>query len=352
MDGSARGYGSDRACCPRPRWRMTASPSCEFKLPNKAAADQLINQGFDLGRRSRPVALRVRSRPRSWSRREREGAARGPRLSRRRHDHDARGRRQPARRAQRDARGRDGRQGRARPAPRRRRARAPPPARSARSTPTTGRTPADAGSRSRARRRRPRSPCTTRCSYTGPQLVASWYDANGTADRLGQPVRAARHRTSRRRAYLYHVTKFRLGDASTIGTPMPAFIRIAAPNGDVAQLEVKKWVGNGAPQYAAGFQQDFITHYVDPQEGYAKITSLADRVLQHREGLRPAEQDARLPAQGADGARHRHALHGQHADPGRGRPGARGGPHLQRLGPGRRQRHHRPDRQRRAPTSR
>ena len=56
---------------------------------------------------------------------------------------------------------------------------------------------------------------------------------------------------------------------------MPAFIRIAAPNGDVAQLAVKKWVGNGAPQYAAGFQKDFITHYVDPQEGYAKITSLA-----------------------------------------------------------------------------
>ena len=56
---------------------------------------------------------------------------------------------------------------------------------------------------------------------------------------------------------------------------MPSFIRIAAPNGDVAQLAVKKWVGNGAPQYAAGFQQDFNTHYVDPQEGYAKITSLA-----------------------------------------------------------------------------
>ena len=56
---------------------------------------------------------------------------------------------------------------------------------------------------------------------------------------------------------------------------MPAFVRIAAPNGDVATLAVKKWVGNGAPQYAAGFQKDFITHYVDPQEGYAKITALA-----------------------------------------------------------------------------
>ena len=71
------------------------------------------------------------------------------------------------------------------------------------------------------------------------------------------------------------MTRFRLGDATTIGTPMPSFIRIAAPNGDVAQMDVKKWVGNGAPQYAQGFQQDFNTHYVDPQEGYKRITDLA-----------------------------------------------------------------------------
>ena len=75
--------------------------------------------------------------------------------------------------------------------------------------------------------------------------------------------------------YLYHVDRSALGDASTIGTPMPAFIRISAPNGDVAQLDVKKWVGNGAPQYAAGFQQDFMTHYVDPQESYKLMSDLA-----------------------------------------------------------------------------
>ena len=40
-------------------------------------------------------------------------------------------------------------------------------------------------------------------------------------------------------------------------------------------MDVKKWVGNGAPQYAQGFQQDFNTHYVDPQEGYKRITDLA-----------------------------------------------------------------------------
>ena len=105
-------------------------------------------------------------------------------------------------------------------------------------------------------------------SYTGPQLVASWYDANGTQIGSGN-LSALLDPDVTPRAYLYHVTKYRLGDASTIGTPMPAFIRIAAPNGDVAELAVKKWVGNGAPQYAAGFQQDFNTHYVDPQEGYS-----------------------------------------------------------------------------------
>jgi hypothetical protein len=114
----------------------------------------------------------------------------------------------------------------------------------------------------------------TGTSYSGPQLVASWYTAEGAQIGSGN-LSALLDPDVTPRAYLYHVTKYRLGDASTIGTSMPSFIRIAAPNGDVAELAVKKWVGNGAPQYAAGFQKDFITHYVDPQEGYAKITSLA-----------------------------------------------------------------------------
>ena len=114
----------------------------------------------------------------------------------------------------------------------------------------------------------------TGTSYSGPQLVASWYTAQGAQIGSGN-LSALLDPDVTPRAYLYHVTKYRLGDASTIGTPMPSFIRIAAPNGDVAELAVKKWVGNGAPQYAAGFQKDFITHYVDPQEGYAKITALA-----------------------------------------------------------------------------
>src|SRR4051794_9348490 len=113
------------------------------------------------------------------------------------------------------------------------------------------------------------------CAYTGPQLVASWYDAAGTEVGSGNLQAYLDTDVTPVAPYLYHVTRFRLGDASTIGTPMPAFIRIAAPNGDVAQMDVKKWVGNGAPQYPQGFQQDFNTHYVDPQEGYQRITDLA-----------------------------------------------------------------------------
>jgi hypothetical protein len=113
------------------------------------------------------------------------------------------------------------------------------------------------------------------CSYTGPALVASWYDASGTQVGTGTLQAYLDTDVTPVAPYLYHVTRFRLGDASTIGTPMPAFIRIAAPNGDVAQMDVKKWVGNGAPQYAQGFQKDFNTHYVDPQEGYQRITDMA-----------------------------------------------------------------------------
>src|SRR3954447_21485284 len=112
-------------------------------------------------------------------------------------------------------------------------------------------------------------------TYSGPQLVASWYDAQGNQIGSGNLQPYLDTDVTPVAPYLYHVSRYRLGDASTIGTPMPAFIRIAAPNGDVAQLDVKKWVGNGAPQYSQGFLQDFMTHYVDPQESYKLMSDLA-----------------------------------------------------------------------------
>ena len=182
-------------------------------------------------------------------------------------------------------------------------------------------------------------------SYSGPQLVASWYDAQGQQLGSGN-LSALLDPDVTPRAYLYHVTRFRLGDASTIGTPMPAFVRIAAPNGDVATLAVKKWVGNGAPQYAAGFQKDFITHYVDPQEGYAKITALAGEfsniakvsdLPNKTPGYQRKSQTVLGIATPYTGSTRRR--------PRPSRPGGR--PHVAGLGPGRRQRHDRADRQRR-----
>src|SRR3954465_14552246 len=114
-------------------------------------------------------------------------------------------------------------------------------------------------------------------TYSGPQLVASWYDAQGNQGGSGNLQPYLDTDVTPVAPYLYHVSRYRLGDASTIGTAMPAFVRIAAPNGDVAQLDVKKWVGNGAPQYSQGFLQDFNTHYVDPQESYKLMSDLASQ---------------------------------------------------------------------------
>src|SRR3954471_3522003 len=112
-------------------------------------------------------------------------------------------------------------------------------------------------------------------TYSGPQLVASWYDAQGNQVGSGNLQPYLDTDVSPVSPYLYHVSRYRLGDASTIGTPMPSFVRISAPNGDVAEIAVKKWVGNGAPNHPAGFLQDFMTHYVDPQESYKLMSDLA-----------------------------------------------------------------------------
>ncbi|WP_121248739.1 M14 family zinc carboxypeptidase [Solirubrobacter pauli] len=114
------------------------------------------------------------------------------------------------------------------------------------------------------------------CAYTGPALVASWYGADGQQVGTGTLQAYLDTDVTPVAPYLYHTGKFRLGDASTIGTPMPTTVKIASATGDVATMAVSKWVGNGAPEYAQGFKQDFNTHYVDPQEGYARITALAD----------------------------------------------------------------------------
>ena len=68
------------------------------------------------------------------------------------------------------------------------------------------------------------------------------------------------------------MSRYRVGDVGS--GSMPASIKIAAPNGDVATLAVKKWVGNGGETSPGGFIKDFNTHYVTPRESYAKMREL------------------------------------------------------------------------------
>ena len=119
--------------------------------------------------------------------------------------------------------------------------------------------------------------CTTvngreTCTYTGPPLMAAWYAADGTELGSGQLSAVADPDLSPD-AYLYHGTKFRVGNVGDGG--MPAYVKISSSNGDVATLDAKKWVGNGGETSPSGFIQDFNTHYVTPRESYAKMRELA-----------------------------------------------------------------------------
>ncbi|HET6549539.1 MAG TPA: hypothetical protein VFG79_13830, partial [Solirubrobacter sp.] len=110
-----------------------------------------------------------------------------------------------------------------------------------------------------------------RCNYVGDPLTAGWYDADGNL--LGTVLMNDNADPDLSPdAYLYHVARVRVGDADA--TP-PAYVQISAPNGDVATLATRKWVGNDPKTHPDGFLQDFNTHYVDPQEGYQRISDLA-----------------------------------------------------------------------------
>ena len=167
-------------------------------------------------------------------------AARGAGLPGRQGPPDAGRRRRAARRARQDHRRRGGRQGRA-DRPRRRQ------------------------EQEGHRRHRPRAACrllggrlrrylsiegtTTEAAitgrnYTGPALQAAWFAADGTQIGSGQ-LSAILDTDVTPAAYLYHGSRFRIGNVGDGG--MPSFVRISAPNGDVATLDAKKWPATAAP---------------------------------------------------------------------------------------------------------
>jgi hypothetical protein len=102
-----------------------------------------------------------------------------------------------------------------------------------------------------------------RCTYDGPILTAAWLDAGGNvagSDTLQPFVDDGK--------YLYHTGLFRVTDR-------PSSVRVASANGGVDTLPVKDWVSKDGKGFPATFQKDFNTHYVDPQEGYQRISDLA-----------------------------------------------------------------------------
>jgi hypothetical protein len=113
------------------------------------------------------------------------------------------------------------------------------------------------------------------CAYQGPSLAATWLDAGGST--LGTANLSVFNDTDSSLnpwAYLYHYTMVRLGDQGS-GT-MPAKVRIASSDGSTDEIAVKPWVSkDGTGAYPQTFLKDFNTHYVDPQEAYKKISDLA-----------------------------------------------------------------------------
>jgi hypothetical protein len=102
-----------------------------------------------------------------------------------------------------------------------------------------------------------------RCNYDGPMLTAAWLDSSGNV--VGSDTLQAFVDDGK---YLYHTRLFRVTDR-------PASVRVASANGGVDTLTVKDWVSKDGKGFPATFQKDFNTHYVDPQEGYKRISDLA-----------------------------------------------------------------------------
>ena len=116
--------------------------------------------------------------------------------------------------------------------------------------------------------------CTgNNCDYTGPPLVAEYYDAagnrlgGGTIDEFIDPGVSPDY-------YQYHFFVFRVGNRGD-GGALPASIKIGAPNGDSDTMDVREWIAQDPPPPGPGFLSGFLTHYNDSQEAYKKMRDLA-----------------------------------------------------------------------------
>jgi hypothetical protein len=106
-------------------------------------------------------------------------------------------------------------------------------------------------------------------SSGAPAMVASWKDASGTT--LGQGNLSQFIDDG---VYLYSRNIFRVGTLGD-GGGMPDTVSVASANGGVGTLKVKEWTSKNGKGFPAGFLQDFNTNYTDPQKAYKKMSDLA-----------------------------------------------------------------------------
>ena len=99
--------------------------------------------------------------------------------------------------------------------------------------------------------------------------------------------------------YIEHRELVRIGDPLTTSPAQPTLIRIGSSTGASMEAPVQVWLGGGLPPMKDTFQKDFTTRYMDPTEVYARFGELAAEFSEHRRADHAAEQDERLPAEGA-----------------------------------------------------
>jgi hypothetical protein len=103
----------------------------------------------------------------------------------------------------------------------------------------------------------------------GPTLAVSWKEAGGN---YGTATTLSRFTDSGQ--YMYHRLLIMVGAAGET-SPVPAMVRVASSTGETAEAPVNTWLGGGLPPMADGYLKGFLTHYMDPAEGRAKINALA-----------------------------------------------------------------------------
>jgi hypothetical protein len=121
-----------------------------------------------------------------------------------------------------------------------------------------------------------------------PLIVAEWYDAAG--NRIGGGnLGVYRDTDVNPDYYQYHFSVFRIGNKGD-GLPLPASVKLAAPNGDVDTIPTREWIAASPPGPAPGFLSGFVTHYNDSQEAYKKMRDLAAEFPNISEAVKLPEQ--------------------------------------------------------------